>query len=148
MWFATYDGLNKYDGYNFTVYRHQYKKANSIANDITRCIVVDDDNRIWIGTRDGLSLYNHRNDESSNFIIIGKDKMFIMNIVPIQRGLADARYSGRYFAFDIKRGHFLNDTLFTALHLLKPSTLVKQENSKFTLVQKEKYILILCVMVH
>ena len=22
LWFATYDGLNKYDGYNFTVYRH------------------------------------------------------------------------------------------------------------------------------
>lgn len=22
MWFATYDGLNKYDGYTFTVYQH------------------------------------------------------------------------------------------------------------------------------
>ena len=22
LWFATYDGVNKYDGYNFTVYRH------------------------------------------------------------------------------------------------------------------------------
>lgn len=23
LWFATYDGVNKYDGYNFTVYRHE-----------------------------------------------------------------------------------------------------------------------------
>ena len=62
LWFATYDGLNKYDGYNFTVYRHQYKNPKSIANDITRCVVIDDDNRIWIGTRDGLSLYNRRQE--------------------------------------------------------------------------------------
>ena len=35
LWFATYDGFNKYDGYNFTVYRHQYKNPKSIASDIT-----------------------------------------------------------------------------------------------------------------
>ena len=31
LWFATYDGVNKYDGYNFTVYRHEYANPNSIA---------------------------------------------------------------------------------------------------------------------
>ena len=67
LWFATYDGFNKYDGYNFTVYRHQYKNPKSIASDITRCVVIDNDNRIWIGTREGLSLYNHRKNEFSNF---------------------------------------------------------------------------------
>ena len=29
LWFATYDGVNKYDGYNFTVYRHEYANPNS-----------------------------------------------------------------------------------------------------------------------
>ena len=38
LWFATYDGVNKYDGYNFTVYRHEYANPNSIASDITRCM--------------------------------------------------------------------------------------------------------------
>ena len=33
LWFATYDGVNKYDGYNFTVYRHQYANPQSIACD-------------------------------------------------------------------------------------------------------------------
>lgn len=34
LWFATYDGVNRYDGYKFTVYRHQYKDSHSLANDI------------------------------------------------------------------------------------------------------------------
>ena len=46
MWFATYDGLNKYDGYQFTIYRHQYNNPHSIASDITRCISVDEADRI------------------------------------------------------------------------------------------------------
>mgnify|MGYP002335486930 CR=1 FL=1 len=36
MWFATYDGVNKYDGYAFTVYQHDENDPNSIANDIAR----------------------------------------------------------------------------------------------------------------
>ena len=67
LWFATYDGVNKYDGYNFTVYRHQYMNPNSIASDISRCIAVDDSDRIWVGTREGLSLYNRYKDAFSNY---------------------------------------------------------------------------------
>ncbi len=38
MWFATYDGVNKYDGYAFTVYQHNEDDPNSIANDISRIV--------------------------------------------------------------------------------------------------------------
>ena len=31
LWFATYDGVNKYNGYDFTVYRNQYMDSTSIA---------------------------------------------------------------------------------------------------------------------
>lgn len=127
LWFATYDGVNKYDGYNFTVYRHQYKNPKSIANDITRCVVVDDDNRIWIGTRDGLSLYNHRKDEFSNFCYEKNGQnVAVMNIVPMQRDWLMLGTAEGILLFDVKGGRFLNDTLSTALHLLKPSTLARQ----------------------
>ena len=55
MWFATYDGVNKYDGYSFTVYQHNEDDPNSIANDISRIVKTDSQGRVWIGTRDGLS---------------------------------------------------------------------------------------------
>ena len=41
MWFATSDGLNKFNGYNFTVYRHAYGDSTSIASNTSRCIMVD-----------------------------------------------------------------------------------------------------------
>ena len=34
MWFGTFDGLNKFDGYNFTVYRHNSKDSTSIINNM------------------------------------------------------------------------------------------------------------------
>ena len=43
MWFATYDGVNKYDGYSFTVYQHNEEDPNSIANDISRIVKTDSD---------------------------------------------------------------------------------------------------------
>lgn len=58
MWFATYDGVNKYDGYAFTVYQHNEDDPNSIANDISRIVKTDSQGRVWIGTRDGLSRYD------------------------------------------------------------------------------------------
>lgn len=127
LWFATYDGLNKYDGYNFTVYRHQYKNPKSIANDITRCVVIDDDNCIWIGTRDGLSLYNRRQNEFSNFYYKKRGQnVAVMNIVPLQKDWLMIGTAEGILLFDVKGGHFMSDTLSTALHLLKPSALVRQ----------------------
>ena len=54
MWFATYNGLNKYDGYDFTVYQHDEKNENSIGGDIIRSLKTDSQGRVLIGTYEGL----------------------------------------------------------------------------------------------
>ena len=129
LWFATYDGFNKYDGYNFTVYRHQYKNPKSIASDITRCVVIDNDNRIWIGTREGLSLYNHRKNEFSNFFYKRKGQnVTVRNIVPMQKDWLMLGTTEGILLFDVKGERFLNDTLSATLHSLKPLTLLRQDD--------------------
>ncbi|NCC10149.1 MAG: response regulator [Bacteroidia bacterium] len=74
MWFATYDGVNKYDGYAFTVYQHDNTNPNSIANDIARVVKTDSQGRVWIGTREGLSFYDEAKDRFQNFFYLVNGK--------------------------------------------------------------------------
>ena len=53
MWFGTRDGLNKYDGYKFTVYKNDLADKNTISNDYIGEIVEDKQGNIWIGTMGG-----------------------------------------------------------------------------------------------
>ncbi|HTI07595.1 MAG TPA: two-component regulator propeller domain-containing protein [Puia sp.] len=58
MWFGTYDGLNRYDGYNFYIFRNRLTDANSLPNNRIASIVEDSSKRIWIGTRSGVARYD------------------------------------------------------------------------------------------
>ncbi len=53
MWFGTEDGLNKYDGYKFTVYRHVPQTNQSLSNNWINVIHEDNHGIFWIGTEGG-----------------------------------------------------------------------------------------------
>jgi len=53
LWFGTQDGLNRYDGYNFTVYDHDIYDSTSISSSWIRCIYEDKSKNLWIGTEGG-----------------------------------------------------------------------------------------------
>ncbi|OXA76453.1 Two component regulator propeller [Flavobacterium aquidurense] len=57
MWFGTRDGLNKYDGSRFTIFRNDITNKTSISNDILS-IEEDDSGKLWIGTYNGLNCYD------------------------------------------------------------------------------------------
>jgi len=50
LWFATLDGLNKYDGYRFTVYEHVPADTNSLSANTVWALAQDKSGYIWIGT--------------------------------------------------------------------------------------------------
>ncbi|WP_419803294.1 two-component regulator propeller domain-containing protein [Mucilaginibacter sp.] len=59
MWFGTNDGLNRYDGYSFTVFRHDPLNLNSPAGDDISCLFEDSHQRLWIGFRGkGIDIYD------------------------------------------------------------------------------------------
>ena len=58
MWFGTRDGLNKYDGTNFTVFRNNPNDSLSISNNDILAIEEDSKGGIWVGTYNGLNSYN------------------------------------------------------------------------------------------
>ncbi|HEY8894124.1 MAG TPA: two-component regulator propeller domain-containing protein, partial [Niastella sp.] len=58
MWFGTFDGLNRYDGYSFRVFRNVPGDSTSLRSNYIRVITEDADHHLWIGTAEGLNRYN------------------------------------------------------------------------------------------
>lgn len=58
MWFGTYDGISRYDGYNFLNFRNEPNDDNSLINNRVVSIC-GTQNEIWIGTKGGISVYNY-----------------------------------------------------------------------------------------
>jgi len=67
MWFATQDGLNRYDGYGFTVFRNNPHESSSLRNNWLLDLYQGASGRLWAMSRDGLSLYNPINQSFTNF---------------------------------------------------------------------------------
>ncbi|MEP7142079.1 MAG: two-component regulator propeller domain-containing protein [Ferruginibacter sp.] len=71
MWFGTGNGLNKYDGYNFTIYRYNDTDINSLSNNRITGIVEDEQGFVWVGTEQGgLNRYDRK---KNNFISFRND---------------------------------------------------------------------------
>lgn len=67
MWIGTRDGLNKFDGSKFTVYRTEEYDASSIGNNDILSIKEDKDGFIWVGTYDGLNKYNPKTNRFKRY---------------------------------------------------------------------------------
>ncbi|MCP4601187.1 MAG: hypothetical protein GY847_11800 [Proteobacteria bacterium] len=68
IWFGTEDGLNKYDGYTFTVYKHDPEDSNSLSGNRIQAILKDDSGTLWIGTSDGgLDRYDRKLDRFTHY---------------------------------------------------------------------------------
>jgi signal transduction histidine kinase/ligand-binding sensor domain-containing protein/DNA-binding response OmpR family regulator len=74
LWIATNGGLNRFDGYNFKVYRHVPRDTNSIDIDNVYSVFVDSKDNLWVGTARGLYIYNKMLDNFSRFPVKFNDK--------------------------------------------------------------------------
>ncbi len=81
MWFGTKDGLNKYDGYSFSIYKYDAANENSLSHNTIEAIAEDGDGDLWIATwGGGLDMFDrkkerfvHHKADSKNPFSIGTD---------------------------------------------------------------------------
>ena len=82
LWFGTNDGLNKFDGYEFTVYRWNPEDAKGLSAQLVRAVYEDSHGNLWAGTEGGgVNLLNRDTgdfrhfapDSTSEFRIRGQD---------------------------------------------------------------------------
>jgi signal transduction histidine kinase/ligand-binding sensor domain-containing protein len=57
MWFGTMNGLNKYDGYEFTIFQNDPEDKDTIAGNQIFVIYEDSKHNLWLGTNNGLDRY-------------------------------------------------------------------------------------------
>lgn len=59
IWIGTYDGLNRYDGFNVLNFSHKTNDIESVSSNRILCLFEDSQKRIWIGTDgSGLTYYS------------------------------------------------------------------------------------------
>ncbi len=58
LWFGTWAGVEKYDGYNFTAYKQEPDNPNSIKNQFVNTLYQDKEGNIWIGTLHGVEKFD------------------------------------------------------------------------------------------
>lgn len=118
MWFATFDGLNRYDGYNFRVYRNEPGNENSLMHDVLRTLLIDSDGILWIGTRGGLSRYVEKYDHFRNFACTAEkgNALQVNALLEISDGRLLAGTEEGLKIFDKQKEQFVDSEQFRSVH--------------------------------
>ena len=67
MWFATVNGLNKYDGYNITRYSHYSSNPKSLNSKYVNVIREDPSSVLWVGTGAGLDRFDPETESFTHY---------------------------------------------------------------------------------
>ncbi|MFV0366582.1 MAG: two-component regulator propeller domain-containing protein [Mangrovibacterium sp.] len=58
MWFGTWNGLCRFDGYSFNTFQKQ--QTNLLPGNRIQSLCEDSDGNIWVGTESGIALFNYK----------------------------------------------------------------------------------------
>ena len=73
LWFGTDDGLNKYDGYTFKIYKNDPLDSTSISNNNILTAFEDQSGLLWFGTGNGLNKYDPENEQFATYWLDSKE---------------------------------------------------------------------------
>lgn len=99
IWVATSDGLDRYDGYGFKVYRHNQSDSTSLADNALRHLRNDADGRLWIAAANTLSLYDPSADRFVNYRLTAPGDPEISDILHLPDGRILLATSAGLFTF-------------------------------------------------
>jgi signal transduction histidine kinase/ligand-binding sensor domain-containing protein/DNA-binding response OmpR family regulator len=113
LWFGTDDGLDKFDGTNFKVYRHSPGDSTSLRANEILSLHEDKSGNLWIGTSGGsLSLYDRKKDAFINFRSGNSPNSIKNNVIKAvcsdYRGYIWVIHYGGFDVLDPRTGQIIN----------------------------------------
>lgn len=78
IWFGTYHGLARYDGYEMKLFRHSFSDTCSLCNNRVNCLAEDHRGNLLVGTDNGLSVLNPVTEKCS--VVPGSTELGITKI--------------------------------------------------------------------
>ena len=94
MWFGTRDGLNKYDGSKFTIFRNDAANKHSISNNDILSIEEDNTGKIWVGTYNGLNCYDPVSNTFTRYLHTKNNHTISSNAIWSIREIGDEMWFG------------------------------------------------------
>ncbi len=73
LWIGTWDGLNRYDGSNFKIFRPELNNENSLSNQVILKIGEDNTGQIWLLTMHGINRYDKKKNVFQRFYFSRKN---------------------------------------------------------------------------
>jgi hypothetical protein len=138
MWFCTPDGLNRYDGYHFKIYRHDDADSFSVSSNLVTKFFIDTQKNTWIATNDnglnyfdiphqrfyhffrGLAINDIVEDKYQNLIAASGSKIILCKIKQIEGvQFKKISFDTATFLFQdaiINRNDYIHYHLFTDSH--------------------------------
>jgi signal transduction histidine kinase/ligand-binding sensor domain-containing protein len=68
MWFATTNGLDRYDGYDIVAYRNDPANPHSLSGNFIEALYEDRSGTLWVGTRSGLNAFDRRTEQFTRYL--------------------------------------------------------------------------------
>jgi hypothetical protein len=68
MWFATRDGLNRYDGNTFVVHKNNPNDPGSLSSNFIQDLIEDDQGNLWIATNTGVNKFDPQSERVTRYI--------------------------------------------------------------------------------
>jgi len=112
MWFGTWDGLNRYDGYQFKVYKKKLNNPNNLSNDIISAIHEDKSGILWLGTIGGLNRFDPATEVFKRYVHNSQDSKslshdILVSITEDKNGILwIGTWGGGMIRFDPVTEHF------------------------------------------
>ncbi|NQD35507.1 response regulator [Permianibacter sp. IMCC34836] len=68
VWLGTFDGLQRYDGYQFQSYRNDPRAPNTLTDNMVLALAEDSHGELWIGTQNGLNRFSADRQQLTRFV--------------------------------------------------------------------------------